>query len=63
MTKNKNLQDADTVDEWFDLNLEQLTQMLRNDQHELIYRAWQAGYAAGMKRMSESVNKYFDNQD
>jgi lipopolysaccharide biosynthesis protein len=42
-----------TFEEWFEENQDQLTELLRNDQHELIYVAWLAGYEAGLTGMSD----------
>jgi hypothetical protein len=42
-----------TFDEWFEENRDQLTELLRNDQYELIYVAWFAGYEAGMDEMGK----------
>ena len=42
-----------TFEEWFEENQDQLTELLRNDQHELIYVAWLAGYEAGMDEMGK----------
>jgi hypothetical protein len=42
-----------TFDEWFEQNRDRLTELLRNDQHELIYTAWRAGYQEGLKEMGK----------
>jgi hypothetical protein len=44
-------------EEWFEANQDQLTELLRNDQHELIYVAWLAGYEAGMDEMGKFARK------
>lgn len=40
-------------DQWFEANKTELEQMLRNDQYELLYTAWAAGYAAGCDSISK----------
>lgn len=42
-----------TFEEWFEANKDQLSELLRNDQHELIYTAWFAGYEAGLDEMGK----------
>jgi hypothetical protein len=49
-------------EEWFEANKDQLTEMLRNDQHELIYTAWLAGYEAGMDEMGKFARELWPLQ-
>lgn len=38
-------------DEWFEQNRDELAPLLRSDAEEALYRAWFAGYKAGMGEM------------
>jgi hypothetical protein len=40
-----------TFGEWFELNKSELEKLLRTDQEEMLYKAWAAGYAAGLDNM------------
>jgi hypothetical protein len=42
-----------TFDEWFEQNKEELAPLLRGDEEEALYRAWFAGYEAGLAEMSK----------
>ena len=42
-----------TFNEWFEANQDTLTELLRNDQQELLYKAWLAGYEAGMSELGK----------
>lgn len=42
-----------TFDEWFEANRDKLTELLRNDQRELLFTAWLAGYEAGLDEMGK----------
>jgi CBS-domain-containing membrane protein len=42
-----------TFDEWFEANRDELSDLLRDDQLEALYRAWLAGYEAGMAEMGK----------
>jgi hypothetical protein len=42
-----------TFDEWFEANKDQLTELLRGDTEEALYRAWLAGYEAGLAEMGD----------
>jgi len=42
-----------TFDEWFEQNRDELAPLLRSDDVEALYRAWFAGYEAGMDKMSK----------
>ena len=42
-----------TYKEWLSENRDELDVLLRNDQEEALYRAWFAGYKAGMDKMVE----------
>ena len=46
-----------TFDEWFEANRDELEKLLRNDQYELIYKAWLAGYEAGLDEMGKFARK------
>jgi hypothetical protein len=37
-----------TFEEWFEENKDELAQLLRGDQEEALYKAWLAGYEAGL---------------
>jgi len=43
-----------TFDEWFVRNREELKRLLGDDAEEALYRAWFAGYEAGMRYISKS---------
>jgi hypothetical protein len=40
-------------DEWFEEHKDELAQLLRGDQEEALYRAWLAGYTAGLGEMGD----------
>ncbi len=42
-----------TFEEWFEENKDELAQLLRGDQEEALYKAWLAGYEAGMDEMGK----------
>jgi len=46
---------------WFEENRDRLEQLLRNDQQELVYECWLAGYQAGLKEMSNFAADLFSN--
>lgn len=39
--------------EWFEEHKDELAQLLRGDQEEALYKAWLAGYTAGLGEMGE----------
>lgn len=47
---------ASKFDRWFEDNREELEKMLRNDDYEMLYKAWSAGYAAGCDSMSKFIS-------
>ena len=46
-----------TFNEWFEANQDTLTELLRNDQHEMLYTAWRAGYEAGLDEMRKFTHE------
>ena len=44
-------------DKWFEENQQELESLLSNDQYELLYRAWAAGYGAGVNSMSDIMSE------
>jgi hypothetical protein len=42
-----------TFDEWVEQNRDELAPLLRGDEIEALYRAWFAGYEAGLATMGE----------
>ena len=42
-----------TFDEWFEANRDELSDLLRGNELEALYRAWFAGYEAGMAEMGK----------
>ena len=52
-------------DRWFMENRAELEQMLRNDQYEMLYKAWSAGYSAGCDSMSSIASdlSWYNNPD
>ena len=40
-------------DEWFEEHKDELAQLLRGDQEEALYKAWLAGYTAGLGEMGD----------
>lgn len=52
-------------DTWFESNREELEQLIRSENYELLYKAWSAGYAAGCDSMSEvsSDLSWYQNPD
>lgn len=41
-----------TFNEWFELNKPELEKLLRGDPEEMLYKAWAAGYDAGLDSMA-----------
>lgn len=48
-----------TYDEWFEENKDELATLLGNDAEEAIYKAWFAGYEAGLKTMGDFAKQIF----
>lgn len=46
-----------TFKEWFEANRDELTELLRNDAEEALYRAWLAGMEYGMDDMGKFVRE------
>jgi len=42
-----------TFDEWFEENRDELAALLRGDAEEALFRAWLAGYEAGLDEMGK----------
>jgi hypothetical protein len=42
-----------TFEEWFEANRDELATLLRNDDVEALYKAWLAGYEAGLAEMGK----------
>jgi len=42
-----------TFDIWFEENKDELSSLLRNDELEALYKAWFAGYEAGLDEMGK----------
>lgn len=40
-------------DEWFNEHKDELAQLLHGDQEEALYKAWLAGYTAGLGEMGD----------
>ena len=40
-------------EEWFETNRDELATLLRNDDVEALYKAWLAGYEAGLAEMGK----------
>jgi len=43
-------------EQWFEENYDDLVHLLKTDQEELLFKAWLAGYEAGMDYMGSWVN-------
>lgn len=53
MTDERKFQEADSFDEWFNLNEDLIHDMMRNDAYELLWETWFAGYSTGMDKMAD----------
>jgi len=42
-----------TFDIWFETKTTELSSLLRNDELEVLYKAWFAGYEAGLDEMGK----------
>jgi len=48
-----------TYDQWFKENKDKLEKLLQNDQEQLIWECWLAGYEAGTAEMSSFASDLF----
>lgn len=55
MTEECKFKEANSFDEWFNLNEELIHDMMRNDAYELMWETWFAGYNTGLDKMAHMM--------
>jgi hypothetical protein len=51
-----------TFEEWFEANRGELATLLRNDDVEVLYKAWLAGYQAGLDEMGKFARELWSSK-